>query len=103
MFERSGALVNELREALNKSKEFSVEEFKSSSEFMVAVEDSASKYFGEGFNFCKVQLRRHHPDLAIDLEGTVVDQDLLAEQDEVDEENDKEKTGENEGWRPRFL
>ncbi|GFZ08215.1 hypothetical protein Acr_20g0000230 [Actinidia rufa] len=96
-FERSGVLVNELREALNKFKEFAVEEFKSSSEFMVAVEDSASKYFGEGFNFCKVQLRRHHPDLAIDLEGTVVDQDLLAEQDEADEENEKEKTGENEG------
>ncbi|GFZ03432.1 hypothetical protein Acr_16g0000560 [Actinidia rufa] len=53
-FERSGVLVNELREALNKSKEFSMEEFKSSSEFMVVVEDSASKYFGEGFNFCKV-------------------------------------------------
>ncbi|GFS45974.1 hypothetical protein Acr_00g0099280 [Actinidia rufa] len=96
-FERSGMLVNELREALNKSKEFAVEEFKSSSEFMVAVEDSASKYFGEWFNFCKVQLHRHHPDLAIDLEGTVVDQDLLAEQDEVEEENDKEKTGEDEG------
>ncbi|GFZ19054.1 hypothetical protein Acr_27g0007930 [Actinidia rufa] len=89
---RSGVLVNELREALNKSKDSAVEEFKSSSEFMVAVEDAASKYFGEGFNFCKVQLRRHHPDLAIDLEGTVVDQDLLTELDEADEEN--EKTGE---------
>ena len=89
-------LLNELREALNKSKEFAVEEFKSSSEFMVAVEDAASKYFGEGFNFCNVQLRQHHPDLAIDLEGTVVDHDLLAEQDEANE-NDKEKTGENEG------
>ncbi|GFZ15786.1 hypothetical protein Acr_25g0001950 [Actinidia rufa] len=89
-------VIGQLREALNKSKEFA-EEFKSSSEFMVAVEDSASKYFGERFNFCKVQLRRHHPDLTIDLEGTVVDQDLLAEQDEADEENDKEKTGENEG------
>ncbi|GFS33544.1 hypothetical protein Acr_00g0029130 [Actinidia rufa] len=96
-FEKSGVLVNELREALNKSKEFAVEEFKSSSEFMVAVEDSAAKYFGEGFNFCKVQLRRHHPDLAIDLEGTVVDHDLLAEQDETDEENDKEKNGRERG------
>ncbi|GFZ13018.1 hypothetical protein Acr_23g0014030 [Actinidia rufa] len=95
--ERSGVLVNELREALNKSKVSAVEEFKSSSEFMVAVEDSVSKYFGEGFNFCKVQLRRHHPDLAIDLEGTVVNQDLLAEQDKADEENDREKTGDNEG------
>ncbi|GFZ18327.1 hypothetical protein Acr_27g0000660 [Actinidia rufa] len=84
--ERSGVLVNELREALNKAKESAMEEFKSSSEFMVAVEDSASKYFGEGFDFCKVQLRRHHPDLTIDLEGTVVDQDLLAEQDEAAED-----------------
>ncbi|GFS40009.1 hypothetical protein Acr_00g0066180 [Actinidia rufa] len=93
--ERSGVLVNDLREALDKAKESAVEEFKSSSEFVVAVEDSASKYFGEGFDFCKVQLRRHHLDLAIDLEGTVVDQDLLAEQDEVAEENEKEKLGEN--------
>ncbi|GFY98090.1 hypothetical protein Acr_12g0006310 [Actinidia rufa] len=94
---RSGVLVNELREALNKSKDSAVEEFKSSSEFMVAVEDATSKYFGEGFNFCKVQLRRHHPDLAIDLEGAVVDQDLLAELDEADEEN--EKTGEKDGGK----
>ncbi|GFY98635.1 hypothetical protein Acr_13g0000360 [Actinidia rufa] len=90
---KSGALVNELREALNKTKESAVEEFKSSSEFMVAVEDAASKYFGKGFDFCKVQLRRHHPDLAIDLEGTVVDQDLLAELDEAEE------TGEHEGGK----
>ncbi|GFZ03473.1 hypothetical protein Acr_16g0000970 [Actinidia rufa] len=96
---KSGALVNELREALNKAKESAVEEFKSSSEFMVAIEDAASKYFGEGFNFCKVQLRRHHPDLAVDLEGIVVDQDLLVELDEAEEENDKEKTGEHEGGK----
>ncbi|GFY91129.1 hypothetical protein Acr_07g0013250 [Actinidia rufa] len=95
--ERSGVLVNELREALNKAKESAVEEFKSSSEFMVAVKDSASKYFGEGFDFCKVQLRRHHPDLVIDLEGTVVDQDLLAEQDEAAEEREKENLGEDKG------
>ncbi|GFS34931.1 hypothetical protein Acr_00g0036810 [Actinidia rufa] len=96
--ERSGVLVNELREALNKAKESAVEEFKSSSEFVVAVEDSASKYLREGFDFCKVQLRRHHPDLAIDLEGTVVDQDLLVEQDETAKENEKEKLGENKGF-----
>ncbi|GFS40594.1 hypothetical protein Acr_00g0069460 [Actinidia rufa] len=95
--DRLGVLVKELREALNKANESTVEEFKSSSEFVVAVEDSASKYFGEGFDFCKVQLRRHHPDLAIDLEGTVVDQDLLAEQDEAAEENEREKLGENKG------
>ncbi|GFY92643.1 hypothetical protein Acr_08g0010390 [Actinidia rufa] len=95
--ERSGVLVVELREALSKAKESAVEEFKSLSKFMVAIEDSACKYFGEGFDFCKVQLRRHHPDLAIDLEGTMVDQDLLAEQDEAAEEKEKEKVSENEG------
>ncbi|GFS43542.1 hypothetical protein Acr_00g0085660 [Actinidia rufa] len=91
--ERSGVLVNELREALDKANESAVEEFKSSSEFVVAVEDSASKYFGEGLDFCKAQLRRHHPDLAI-----VVNQDLLAEQDEVAEESENEKLGENKGF-----
>ena len=95
--ERSGVLVVELREALGKAKESAVEEFKSSSEFVVAVEDSASRYFSKVFYFCKVQLRRHHPDLVIDLEGTTVDQDLLAEQDEAAEEKEKEKVGENEG------
>ncbi|GFY81009.1 hypothetical protein Acr_01g0008180 [Actinidia rufa] len=95
--ERSGVLVNELREALDKAKESAVEEFKSSSEFVVAIEDSAFKYFGEGFDFCKVQLRRHHLDLAIDLKGTVVDQDLLAEQDEAAEENEKEKWARTRG------
>ncbi|GFZ16833.1 hypothetical protein Acr_26g0001030 [Actinidia rufa] len=43
----------------------------------------------------EARLRRHHSDLAIDLEGTALDQDLLAEQDEAAEE--KEKLDENEG------
>ena len=96
-FERSGFLVVELRKALDKAKESAVEEFKSSSEFVVAVEHSASKYFGEGVDFCKVQLHRYHPDIAIDLEGTVVDQDLLAEQDETAKEKEKENMDKNEG------
>ncbi|GFY96533.1 hypothetical protein Acr_11g0008390 [Actinidia rufa] len=36
---------------LPRRRESAVEEFKSSSEFMVAVEDAASKYFGEGLTF----------------------------------------------------
>ncbi|GFY84592.1 hypothetical protein Acr_03g0013660 [Actinidia rufa] len=95
--ERPGVLVVELREALSKAKESAVEEFKSSSEFMVAIEDSASKYFGEGFDFCKVQLRRHHPDLAIDLEGTMVDQDLLAEQDEATRRKKRRRSARTRG------
>ncbi|GFY87195.1 hypothetical protein Acr_05g0008340 [Actinidia rufa] len=51
-FERSGVLVVEMREALDKAKESAVEEFKSSSKFLVAVEDSTSKYFGKEFEFC---------------------------------------------------
>ncbi|GFZ04898.1 hypothetical protein Acr_17g0004700 [Actinidia rufa] len=96
-FERSGVLVVKLSEALDKAKESVVEEFKSSPEFLVAIEDSTSKYFGKGFEFCKVQLCRHHLDLAIDLEGTILDQELLAEQDEAKEEKEKEKekVGEN--------
>ncbi|PSS11641.1 DNA polymerase [Actinidia chinensis var. chinensis] len=61
-FERSGVLVVELREALTRAKDSAMEEFKSSSYFLRAIEDAASKYFGEGFDFYKRQLRRHHHD-----------------------------------------
>ena len=62
-----------------------MEEFKSSSNFLGAVENAASKYFDEGFDFYKRQLRRHHLELAIDLEGMGLDHDLLAEEDEDEE------------------
>ncbi|GFY90757.1 hypothetical protein Acr_07g0009540 [Actinidia rufa] len=65
---------------------------------MKSAQDSlADKVESEGFDFCKMQLRRYPPDLAIDLEGTMVDQDLLAKQDKAAEEKEKEKVGENEG------
>ncbi|GFZ11055.1 hypothetical protein Acr_22g0004530 [Actinidia rufa] len=35
--------------------------------FLGAVEDADSKYFGKGFDFCKRQLRRHHPNLTLPL------------------------------------
>ena len=55
------------------------------------------KYFGEGFDFYKRQLRRHHPDLGIDLEGMVINQDLIEEEEEAQKKNEekKEKTEEN--------
>ena len=83
--EKSGILVVELRESMTRAKKLAVEEFKSSSNFLGAVEDVASKYFGEGFDFCKRQLRRHHPDLAINLEDMGLDHDLLAKEDEDEE------------------
>ena len=48
-----------------------------------------SKYFGEGFDFYERQLRRHCPDLSIDLEGMGLDHDLL--DDELEEKQKKEK------------
>ncbi|GFS31497.1 hypothetical protein Acr_00g0017710 [Actinidia rufa] len=90
--------VVELREALAQTKDSVVEEFKSSSDFLGAVEDVASKYFGEGFDFYKWHLCRHHPDLAIDLENMGLDHGLLAEEDEVGEEEEEErKNEENSG------
>ena len=89
--EKSGVLVVELRENITQAKTYAVEEFKSSSDFLEAVEDSASKYFGKGFDFCKRKLRRHHPQLAIDLESMGLDLDLL-----VEEGKDEEGKGVNE-------
>ena len=83
--EKTGILVAEFREMLGRSRKSAIEEFKSSSDFLGAVEDAASKYFGEGFDFYKRQLRRHHPDLAINLENMGLDHDLLAEEDENEE------------------
>ena len=65
--ERSGLLVVELREAVAQAKTFSMEEFKSLSDFLGAVEDAVSNNFSEGFNFYIRQLHRHHPDVAINL------------------------------------
>ena len=88
------------------SKTFAVEEFKSSSEFQGAIEYAASKYFDEGLDFCKWQLRRHHP--TIDLEGMGLDHDLPEEEDEAkekkneEEEKDKEGNGEKGDTSPLF-
>ncbi|GFS33598.1 hypothetical protein Acr_00g0029510 [Actinidia rufa] len=75
-------LVVELRESVVRSKKHAVEEFKSSDKFLEAIEVSAFKYFGEGFDFCKRQLCRHHPDLAIDLEVMSLNHGLLDEEGE---------------------
>ena len=100
--EKSAVLVGVLRDSVAQSKEFSVEEFKYSSEFEVVVENATSKYFGEGLDFCKHQLRRHHPDLAIDLEGMGCDHDLLAEEDKNEDEEDggEREKGDNNPHSP---
>ena len=79
----------ELRETVSRAKKFVMDEFKSSSEFFEAVEDAASKYFSEGFDFYK--LRRHHPNLAINLEEMGLDHDLLAEEGENANNWEKDK------------
>ncbi|GFZ05309.1 hypothetical protein Acr_17g0008810 [Actinidia rufa] len=83
--EQSGVLVVELKETVDKARSSAVEEFKSSSDFWGKVKNAASKYFGERFDFCKWKLRRHHPNLAINLENMGLDLDLLAEEDEAAE------------------
>ncbi|GFY84513.1 hypothetical protein Acr_03g0012870 [Actinidia rufa] len=84
------SMESELKEAVDKARSSAVKEFKSSSDFLGAVQNAASKYFSEGFDFCKWKLRCHHPGLAINLENMDLDLDLLAEEDETAEE-DREK------------
>ncbi|GFZ10826.1 hypothetical protein Acr_22g0002240 [Actinidia rufa] len=83
MLAKSEILVAELRQRVAHSKKLAMEDFKSL-DFQDAVETTASKYFGEGFDFCKWQLHRHHPDLVIDLEGMGLNHDLL-EEEEIEE------------------
>ncbi|GFS29973.1 hypothetical protein Acr_00g0009460 [Actinidia rufa] len=74
--ERSGVLVVELREKMAKAWASIIDEFKSSSDFLAAVEDVASKYFGMG-----------------------LDHDRLTEEDEIEEEKEKEGEKEEDGGK----
>ena len=95
--EKSGILAMELKESVTWAKKLAVEEFKFLLDFLGAVKDVASKYFGEGFDFSKWQLRRHHLDLTINLEGMDLYHDLLVEKDEDEEgEGVNEETGEKD-------
>ncbi|GFY97564.1 hypothetical protein Acr_12g0001050 [Actinidia rufa] len=90
ILDKSAVLVGKLRDMVGpQSKELTVKEFKYSSEYDVAIKNAVSKYFGKGFDFYKRQLRRHHPDLDGDPEGMGFDHDILAEEDE----NEDEKSG----------
>ena len=50
---KAGILVADLRERVDHSEKLAIEEFKFSSDFSEAVDNVASKYFGEGFDFYK--------------------------------------------------
>ncbi|XP_057490042.1 uncharacterized protein LOC130776032 isoform X1 [Actinidia eriantha] len=99
-------VVVELRSKEAHSKKLAIEEFKSSDDFQEAVVAAASKYFGEGFDFCKRQIAYHHPDLGIDLEGMSIDCDLIKEEEEAEEkeeEENKEKGEEKGDTSPSLL
>ena len=81
--------ATELRKNEAFAKEKAVKEFKYSENFQEAIEDASSKYFGEGFDFCKRQLAGHHPNLGIDLDNMGLDHDLLEEKEEAEERENK--------------
>ena len=89
-------LLAKLRNRETRSNKLAIEGFKSSEDFQEAIEMAASKYFGEGFDFCKRQLRRHHPDFGIDLEGMGIEHDLLEEEEEDEEKKEENKEKEEE-------
>ncbi|GFY95628.1 hypothetical protein Acr_10g0010130 [Actinidia rufa] len=90
--------VAELKKNKVLAKEKTVEEYKSSEDFQEAMESAASKYFGEGFDFCKRQLAHHHPNLGIDLDDMGLDYDLLKEEeDDAEDEGGKEEGNKEKG------
>ncbi|GFY85818.1 hypothetical protein Acr_04g0005560 [Actinidia rufa] len=70
------------------AKKSSIEEYKSSDDFWEAVEFTTSKYFGEGFDFCKRQIGHLH--LNLDIQDMGIDAKLL-EKEEDEEESGEEK------------
>ena len=65
-----------------------IAEFKSLSDFQEAIEDAASKYFGEGFDFGRRQLVVHHPNLGIDFDAMDMDHELLEKEEREAEEKE---------------
>ena len=89
-------MVARLDKQMAHAKKLAIEEFKSSNDFQEAVELTTSKYFGEGFNFCKRQLACHHSDLGINLEDMSIDQDLL-KKEEAREKKEERAAGREGG------
>ncbi|GFY91115.1 hypothetical protein Acr_07g0013110 [Actinidia rufa] len=83
------AEVAELTSKLALAKKLANEEFKSLDDFKDTVKDSAATYFDEGFEFCKRQLLRHHPNLGVDFVSMEMNMNLAEEEEEA-------KTGEKE-------
>ena len=64
---RLEAKVVELRKEEALAQKKIIEEFKALDDFQEAIELTASRYFGKGFDFCKWQIRCHNPDLNINI------------------------------------
>ncbi|GFY82854.1 hypothetical protein Acr_02g0010940 [Actinidia rufa] len=73
--------VSELKKNEALAKKLAIEEYKSSNDFQEAIEFIASKYFCKGFDLCKGQIGRLHPDL--DIQDMGIDTELLEEEDEA--------------------
>ena len=63
--------VARLEKEMAELKKKAIEEYKSLDDFQEAVEFTASKYFGEGFDFCKRQIVRLH--LNLDIQDMRID------------------------------
>ncbi|GFZ00558.1 hypothetical protein Acr_14g0001930 [Actinidia rufa] len=91
------AEVAELTRNLVQAKELSIEEFKSSEDFKVAVTYSVATYFSEGFEFYKRQLLHQFPNLGIDVENMEMHASF-AEEEEMTKEGEKEADNEGEAY-----
>ncbi|GFY86077.1 hypothetical protein Acr_04g0008150 [Actinidia rufa] len=80
--------VAELTSKLAKAKELAIEDFKASEEFKAAVMDSATTYFGDGFEFCKRQLLHQFPNLGADVANMAMDPSFAEEEEATKEGGD---------------
>ena len=91
---KSKILIVDLRDRETRSKFLVIAEFKSSSDFQEAVENVASKYFSERFDFYKRQLAIHHPKLGINLDAMDMDHELLEKEGRETEEKEEIRANE---------
>ncbi|GFZ00196.1 hypothetical protein Acr_13g0015950 [Actinidia rufa] len=69
--------IVELKKKEVLDKKFTIQEYKSFDDFQEEVKKAASKYFGDGFDLCKKQVGRFHPEL--NIEDLEIDDELAKE------------------------
>ena len=86
--------IAELKAKEDLANKSAIEVYKSSGDFQEFEVQATSKYFGKGFDLCKKQVLRLHPEL--DIQDMEIDDELAWEEYEGEDKKEKDKDKDKE-------